>query len=171
MLGTLFQRPEVVTANGQVVLSGPADPGVAALNRVSASDLTRVHAQAVLHSRLSPEQRIAGAQASSLETVTTAMADDSARYADVALQTLGLSGVVTDVAISSKLGFGFDDATGRYEAAYSGVLQFTDPRQNPPRQRSMSFTLRGEDRDPVALDASFAADMTELVRRLSRDEL
>jgi hypothetical protein len=169
--GTLFQRPEVVTANGQVVLSGPADPGVAALNRVSASDLTRVHAQAVLHSRLSPEQRIAGAQASSLETVTTAMADDSARYADVALQTLGLSGVVTDVAISSKLGFGFDDATGRYEAAYSGVLQFTDPRQNPPRQRSMSFTLRGEDRDPVALDASFAADMTELVRRLSRDEL
>jgi hypothetical protein len=32
----------------------------------------------------------------------------------------------------------------------------TDPRENPAQQRTMSFTLRGEDRDPVALDASVA---------------
>jgi predicted secreted protein len=54
---------------------------------------------------------------------------------------------------------------------YSGVLQFTDQRESPARQRTMDFTLRGEGRDPVALDASMAADMTELVRRLANDTL
>jgi hypothetical protein len=99
------------------------------------------------------------------------MAEDSARYADAALQALGLTTAAADVAISSKLGFGYDETTGRYEAAYSGVLQFSDTRQTPPKQRSMAFTLRGEHKNPVVLDASLAADMTELVRRLASDQL
>jgi hypothetical protein len=169
--GTVFSRPEVVTASGQRVLLSPVDPGPAGKNRVTAETLTRLHAQAALHARLSPDQRIAGAQQHSLDAWTTAMTEDPARYADVALSTLGLAGVVRDVAISSKLGFGYVPETNQYEAVYSGVMQFTDPRANPPKQRTMAFTLRGEGRDPVALDASLAADMTELVRRLANDTL
>lgn len=169
--GTIYARPEVVTADGRRVLLSPEDPGPAGRNRVAASDLTRLHAQAALHARLAPDQRIAGAQAHSLSAWTTAMTEDTARYADAALETLGLTRAVKDVAISSKLGFGYVPETGKYEAAYSGVMQFTDTRHSPPRQRTMAFTLRGEQADPVALDANLAADMTELVRRLANDEL
>jgi hypothetical protein len=169
--GTIFNHPEVVGPDGRVVLQAPETAGTPGKNRIAASDLTRLHAQAVLHKRLAPDQRLAGAQAHSLEAWTSAMTEDSARYADVALQTLGLAGAVKDVAISSKLGFGYVPETGKYEAAYSGVLQFTDTRHSPPRQRTMAFTLRGEQADPVALDANLAADMTELVRRLANDEL
>ncbi len=169
--GTIFRRPEVVTADGRVVLSSPQNPGAPGRNRIAASDLTRLHAQAAFHTRLDPTQRLQGAQSHGLEAWVGAMAEDSARYADAALQALGLTTAAADVAISSKLGFGYNETTGRYEAAYSGVLQFSDTRQTPPKQRSMAFTLRGEHKDPVVLDASLAADMTELVRRLANDQL
>jgi hypothetical protein len=167
--GTIFNQPELVNANGEVVYRAPTNPGTPARNRISAADLTRLHAQAAMHARLSPEQRISGAQSHSLEPWLTAMAEDTARYADVAIEALGLKNVLKDVAISSKLGFGFEE--GVYELAYSGVLQFADSRSTPPTQRAMSFTLRGENSDPVALDSSIAADMTELIRRLASGEL
>ena len=89
--------------------------------------------------------------------------------ADAALKKLGLEGKISNVAIASKLGFGYE--AGKYEAVYSAVVQFSDDRFSPPRQRTMSFTLRGEDTNPTRLDSQLATDVTELFRRLVNDEL
>jgi hypothetical protein len=167
--GTLFNRPEIVTASGERVLLSPESAGTNVRNRVSAYDLTRLHAQAAWHGRLAPEARIAGAQAHGLAGWTRAMAEDSARYVDVGMQQLGLASTAKNVAVATKLGFGYAD--GKYEAVYSGVVQFDDARTSPPRQRSMSFTLRGVHADAVALDAHLAAETTELLRRLVTDQL
>ena len=167
--GTLFNRPEIVTASGERVLLSPESAGTNVRNRVSAYDLTRLHAQAAWHGRLAPEARIAGAQSHGLAGWTRAMAEDSARYVDVGMQQLGLASTAKNVAVATKLGFGYAD--GKYEAVYSGVVQFDDARTSPPRQRSMSFTLRGVHADAVALDAHLAAETTELLRRLVTDQL
>jgi hypothetical protein len=98
-----------------------------------------------------------------------AMTEDTARYSDAALKKLGLEGKISNVAIASKLGFGYE--AGTYEAVYSAVVQFSDDRFSPPRQRTMSFTLRGEDTNPTRLDSQLATDVTELFRRLVNDEL
>ncbi|MBM4379621.1 MAG: hypothetical protein FJ086_10025, partial [Deltaproteobacteria bacterium] len=167
--GTVFSRPEVVTASGERVLLAPQSAGASVRNRVSAYDLTRLHAQAAWHGRLPAEARMAGAQSHSVAGWTRAMAEDPARYVDAGLQKLGLSTSAKNVAVATKLGFGY--ANGKYEAVYSGVVQFDDARFSPPRQRTMSFTLRGVHGDAVALDAHLAAETTELLRRLANGEL
>ncbi len=167
--GTMFDRPEIVTRTGERVLLAPETPGLKDKNRISAYDLTRVHAQAAWHTRLSPEQRLPGAQGHSIGGWMRAMTEDTARYSDAALKKLGLEGKISNVAIASKLGFGYE--AGTYEAVYSAVVQFSDDRFSPPRQRTMSFTLRGEDTNPTRLDSQLATDVTELFRRLVNDEL
>jgi peptidoglycan hydrolase-like protein with peptidoglycan-binding domain len=167
--GTLFHRPEVVTASGERVLLSPESAGTSVRNRVSAYDLTRVHAQAAWHGRLPEAARLPGAQSHSLGGWMQAMAEDPARYVDVGLKKLGLSTTAKNVAVSTKLGFGY--AGGKFEAVYSGVVQFDDARFSPPRQRSMSFTLRGVHADAVQLDAHLAAETTELLRRLANGQL
>ena len=97
------------------------------------------------------------------------MAEDPARYVDAGLMALGVAQQVKNVAITSKLGFGYQE--GKFEGVYSGVVQFDDARHSPPRQRSMAFTLRGKHADAVALDAQLAAETTELLRRLLNDQL
>jgi len=167
--GTIFNRPEVVTASGERVLLAPQSAGASVRNRVSAYDLTRLHAQAAWHGRLPAEARIPGAQGHSVGAWMRAMAEDPARYVDAGIQALGLSSTAKNVAITSKLGFGYQD--GKFEAVYSGVVQFDDARFSPPRQRSMAFTLRGKSADAVGLDAQLAAETTELLRRLANGEL
>jgi hypothetical protein len=167
--GTMFSRPEIVTRTGERVLLSPESPGEAVKNRISAYDLTRVHAQAAWHTRLDPSQRLPGAQGHSIGGWMRAMTEDTARYTDAGLKKLGLEGKISNVAIASKLGFGFE--SGQYEAVYSAVVQFSDDRFSPPKQRSVSFTLRGEDASPTRLDAQLATDTTEILRRLVNDEL
>lgn len=164
--GTLFTRPEIVTKGGEVVATAPASAGVKGQNMVSAYDLTRMMAQAAWHPHLDPEERIEGAQWSSIESVMRAMGEDSARYVDAAIDRLKAREFLDDLVIVTKLGHGIRSATGNAETVYTGMVQFSDKRQSPPVQRSVCFTLRGVRRDPVELDARMAAEVTAILERV-----
>jgi hypothetical protein len=165
----LFERPVVALDTGAVVLTSPETDDVKGLNRLSVSDLTRLHVQASFHRFLTNPQRIESVSDEALSTWTWAMAHDPARYVDVACDHLGLMADLEDVAIATKLGFGQDSPTEPFEAVYSGVVQFTERRSG--RLRAMSLTLKATHPDAVLLDCSLAADVCAIVRRLVDDAL
>lgn len=165
-----FQRPEIVTAGGEVVATAPAVQP-AGQNMVAAYDLTRMMSMAAWHTRLEPEKRLPGAQWQSLESLLRAMGQDSARYVDAAIDRLGVKDQLENVVIATKLGHGIRSATGKAETVYTGMVEFTDKRSQPSRRRSVIFTLRGVKKDPVELDARMAAEVTELMRRVLEGSL
>lgn len=167
----IFQRPELVTRAGEVVATAPAAAGASGPNLVGSQDLTRAMAMAAWHPHLGAEQRIPDAQWHSLESVLRSMGWDSARYIDEALELLGVEDQLENVVVATKLGHGIRDATRNAETVYTGVVQLDDVRGGARIRRSMAFTIRGEHRDPVTLDARIAAEVTEIIKRLLAGEL
>jgi len=154
-------------------------------NLMSAYDLTRLLAMVGWHLHLPPEAQFLGAQWKSLECIARSLGADSARYADVALEQLGLMSVIQSPVIFSKLGFGRSSERGRTELVYTAFVQFSDtPRtsmqtspDSPSVLRTLCMTLVGAkdlndgDRESTELDARMAAEVTEIFRRVVTDEL
>jgi len=143
-------------------------------NLVSAADLVRLLTLVGWHHLLGPDQRLVGAQWTSLRTVVEGLGHDSARYIDAALAHLGLVGAVDSPVILSKLGYGAETANPEIDAlTYAAFAQFSDRRSDPPRQRSFALTLRIPTTPGAGVghDARMAAEVTEIVRRVFAEEL
>ena len=142
-------------------------------NLVSAADLVRLLTLVGWHRQLGPDQRLAGAQWTSLRTVVEGLGHDSARYIDAALENLGLVDAVASPVILSKLGYGAETADPEIDAlTYAAFAQFTDQRSGKPRQRSFAMALRipTAPGDGVRHDARMATEVTEIVRRVFAEE-
>ena len=156
-------------------------------NLMSTYDLTRLITMLGWHWRLDNAQRLPDIQTRSLDCIIRAMGHDTARYVDVALETLGLSQWVKDPVIISKSGFGRSDERDRTELTYCALAQFSLPRQiaNPNlgapdptaayQHYSFGFTLIAAqnvgDADAEAryVDALMATAVTALIRRIVID--
>ena len=147
-------------------------------NLVSTYDLTRLITMAGWHWRLPTRSRIPDIQAHSLESLVRAMGADTARYADIALEKLGLSQWVKSPVVMSKSGFGRSDERDRTELTYCALVQFSLPVQGASdptaayQHYSLGFTLiAAQDVGDVNeearyVDALMAASVTELMRRV-----
>jgi hypothetical protein len=165
----LIAKPELHDAAAALV--GPRDLGTSN-NRVSAYDLVRLLTMVAWHPFLPPAAQLPNAQWHSLATVIQGLGADTARYVDVALQELGLVGVIQSPVVVSKLGFGTLDQ-GTDALTYAAFVQFVDPRSTPALLRSFAFALRipTSAADGPRHDAKMASEVTELVRRVVSDEL
>ena len=142
-------------------------------NLVSAADLVRLLTLVGWHRQLGPDQRLAGAQWTSLRTVVEGLGHDSARYIDAALENLGLVDAVASPVIISKLGYGAETADPEIDAlTYAAFAQFSDLRSGQPRQRSFALALRIPTSPGAGVrhDARMAAEVTEIVRRVFAEE-
>ena len=142
-------------------------------NLVSAADLVRLLTLVGWHRQLGPDQRLAGAQWTSLRTVVEGLGHDTARYIDAALENLGLVDAVTSPVILSKLGYGAETADPEIDAlTYAAFAQFSDQRSGQPRQRSFALALRIPTAPGAGVrhDARMAAEVTEIVRRVFAEE-
>ena len=147
-------------------------------NLVSTYDLTRLLSMAGWHWRLPRRAILPDVQGHSVESVLRAMGVDTARYVEVALETLGLVREVKDPVILSKSGFGRSDQRDRTELTYSALVQFSLPRVGATdpsasyQQYSFAFTLIAAEatgdgnQEARFVDALMAADVTELIRRV-----
>ena len=142
-------------------------------NLVSAADLVRLLTLVGWHRQLGPDQRLAGAQWTSLKTVVAGLGHDSARYIDAALDHLGLVDAVECPVILSKLGYGAETDDPEIDAlTYAAFAQFIDRRSGQPRQRSFALALRIPTAPGAGVrhDARMAAEVTEIVRRVFAEE-
>ena len=142
-------------------------------NLVSAADLVRLLTLVGWHRQLGPDQRLAGAQWTSLRTVVEGLGYDSARYIDAALENLGLVDAVASPVILSKLGYGAETGDPEIDAlTYAAFAQFSDQRSGQPRQRSFALALRIPTAPGAGVrhDARMAAEVTEIVRRVFAEE-
>ncbi|MEL6554679.1 MAG: S-layer homology domain-containing protein [Cyanobacteria bacterium J06621_11] len=156
-------------------------------NLVSTYDLTRLITMAGWHWQLPRQSIIPNVQTHSLESVLRAMGVDTARYVDVALEALGLSGWVRSPVILSKSGFGRSDLRDRTELTYCALVQFSLPRINAAdgatdptashQQYSFGLTLIAAQRTGDAnqesrfVDALMATEVTEIIRRIVNGQL
>ncbi|MGB3672749.1 MAG: S-layer homology domain-containing protein [Phormidesmis sp.] len=178
-----IQSPELWDSRSRKVLI--KSPGVdhRGQNLMSTYDLTRLVTMASWHWRLPRQAIIPNAQAHSLESVLRAMGVDTARYVDVALETLGLSEGVVSPVILSKSGFGRSDERDRTELTYCALVQFSLPRPGATdptasyQQYSFSLTLIAAQRtgdgnaEARFVDALMAAEVTEIIRRIVLGQL
>jgi peptidoglycan hydrolase-like protein with peptidoglycan-binding domain len=142
-------------------------------NLVSAADLVRLLTLVGWHRQLGPDQRLAGAQWTSLKTLVEGLGHDTARYIDAALENLGLVDAVESPVILSKLGYGAETADPEIDAlTYAAFAQFSDLRSGQPRQRSFALALRIPTAPGAGVrhDARMAAEVTEIVRRVFAEE-
>lgn len=152
------------TSSGATVLKS-TDIGNLGNNLVSAYDLVRLISMLGWHLHLTPNTRLPGAQWNSLESVVRAMGTDPARYVDVALETLGVIDVISKPVIISKVGFGESSFT------YVAFVKFVDHRVQPAKLRTFSMALRTPNGSNEARDTHLAAAVTEIVRRIIKEEL
>lgn len=168
------------TAKSRVLLSAaPETDG--GNNLLTTYDLTRFISMLGWHHYITQEARLPDAQWISLQTVVRAMGTDSARYADAALDKLGLAGAIASPVIISKRGNGYSDERGRTELVYVALVQFVDLRPKAQgkqaKLRTVAMALRGakvlgdQDREAIELDARMAAEVTEILRRVVTEEL
>ncbi len=120
--------------SNRVVLNADDEVGYGE-NFVGAYDLTRLMAMLGWHLHLPPETRLPGAQWHSLKSVVRSMGWDTARYVDMALESLGLMNVVANPVIISKLGLVNSSMT------YTAFVHMEDQRFSPARLRTFAFTL------------------------------
>lgn len=183
-----IQNPELWSSQrGEVILKSP---GVrhSGQNLMSTYDLTRLITMLGWHWRLANEKRVPDVQTASLSSIIRAMSQDTARYVDVALETLGLAPWVKDLVVLSKGGFGRSDRRDRTELTYCALAQFSLPRSilgsaiapDPTaayQHYSFGFTLIAAqnvgDADAEAryVDAVMAAAVTALVARIVSGEI
>lgn len=181
----LINSPQLRTGSTTLLTAEPE--GNVGENLVSAYDLTRIITMLAWHFHIPAEAKLPGAQWHSLETAVRSLGYDSARYLDVAIETLGLRDRIRNPVILSKLGFGPSDRRDRTEAVYTALVQFIDQRPEaqgkPAVLRSVGITLRAAMRklDPAGkrdldeearwIDARMAAEVTEILRRIVTQEL
>ncbi|MFK8185923.1 MAG: S-layer homology domain-containing protein [Phormidesmis sp.] len=178
-----IQNPELWSSQRNSVLL--KSPGLrhSGQNLMATYDLTRLITMLGWHWRLSQEQRIPDIQTRSLDCIIRAMGHDTARYVDIAWETLGLSQWVREPVIISKSGFGRSDQRDRTELTYCALVQFSLPRQlsNPNvgapdptaayQHYSLGFTMitaqnvGNADEEARYVDAVMATAVTELIRR------
>jgi hypothetical protein len=144
-------------------------------NLVSAHDLVRLLTMVGWHLHLAPGSRLPAAQWASLSTLIQGLGQDTARYVDMALETLGLLASVRSPVVVSKLGYGTTarDNPDAPALTYAAFAQFIDTRTRPQRQRSFALALRIPTRPGAGArhDARMAAEVTEIVRRVFNEEL
>ncbi|HEY9643656.1 MAG TPA: S-layer homology domain-containing protein [Coleofasciculaceae cyanobacterium] len=177
----LIDTPELWNQSLKTVLLNPAYSTHAGNNALSTYDLARFMSLVGWHNHLFPGAQLPSAQWSSLETVVRALATDTARYIDVAIDQLGLAAALESPVILSKLGFGRSDSRNRTELAYVAFVQFLDKRPRakgkPALLRTLSLALLGVNANGDAntearqLDARMAAEITEIIRRVMTQEL
>ena len=160
--------------NNRVVLTADDEVG-SGENLVGAYDLTRLMAMLGWHLHLPPETRLPGAQWHSLKSVVRSMGWDTARYVDLALETLGLMNVVANPVIISKLGLVDSSMT------YTAFVHLEDQRFSPAKLRTFAFTLWTD--LPSSLpnpwvsngwdgrDNALAVATVEIIRRIFSEEL
>ena len=192
-----IQNPELWSSRrNQSLLKSSGIPH-SGQNLMSTYDLTRLITMTGWHWRLDNNQRIPDIQTRSLDCIIRSMAHDTARYVDVALETLGLSQWVHEPVIISKSGFGRSDERNRTELTYCAIAQFSLPRHFSNSQASAQSSIQTSAPDPTAayqhyslgftliaaqdvgdadeearyVDALMAASVTELIRRAVRQEL
>jgi len=151
-------------------------------NLISAYDLTRIVSQIAWHRHIPPANRLPNAQWHSLNTLINAMGQDTARYVDAAIASLGLSYFIDNPVVISKMGFGYSDQRKQSELTYTACIQFVDRLATSnnlplPKLRSITMTLRAvlNLQDPVSesleIDSRMAATVAEILRRIVTEEL
>lgn len=152
-------------------------------NLVSTYDLTRLITMLGWHWRLPRRAIVPNVQGHSLSSLIQAMGVDTARYVDVALETLELtnlvrSDLVRSPVILSKSGFGRSDQRDRTELTYCALAEFDLPRvgaSDPTASHQhyvIAMTLIAAQRtgdgnqEARFVDALMAAEVTEIIRRL-----
>lgn len=142
-------------------------------NYPSAYDLTRMMSILGWHLHINQSARLPGAQWHSLKAMVYGMGHDKARYAEVALETLGLEKNISAPVIISKLGYGYSNSRYTFEITYTAFIQFIDERVG--KLRTFAMTLRGVTNPGngkwAELDARMAADVTEIIRRVVMEEI
>lgn len=186
-----IQQPELWSPKTkQVVLKAVGKPH-SGQNLLSTYDLTRLLSMLGWHWQLPPAARIPHLQGHSVESLIRAMAVDTARYVDVAFDTLGLTPWIQNPVIISKSGFGRSDERDRTELTYCALVQFSLPRALNPQGRgqsapdptaiyqrySLCFTLIAAqdvgdaNKEARYVDALMAASVTEIIRRAVTETL
>lgn len=178
-----IEFPQLWDPKTQQVLLQAAGEKHKGQNLVSTYDLTRLLTMSGWHWQIPQSAAIPGIQGHSLTSFIQAMGADTARYVDVALETLGLTEYVRSPVIISKSGFGRSDQRDRTELTYSALVQFSLPRQGAPdptathQQYSLGFTLiaakaTGDaNQEARYVDALMAAEVTEILRRTITKQL
>jgi hypothetical protein len=92
--------------NSSFSLRSTSKGNVGDSNQLAAYDLVRLISMLGWHPHLTPESQLPSAQWESLKSIIQAMGHDTARYVDVALETLGLVNVISEPVIISKVGWG-----------------------------------------------------------------
>jgi hypothetical protein len=146
-----------------------ADLGnISADNAVSAYDLVRLISMLGWNSHLAPSATLPlppnGEE--TYDSIIRAMGYDTARYVDIALQTLGLAKVITEPVVISKAGWG--DPNGM---TYAAFVRFVDRRSNPGKLRTFALSLRCKQGSNKQRDTNLAAATTEIIRRIVTEEL
>ncbi len=172
-----IQRPELWDSQTRRVLLRPSGVLHQGENSVSTYDLTRLLTMAAWHYPISRQANFSAAQGHSLKPVIRAMGVDTARYGDVAIETLGLADYVTSPVLLSKSGFGRSSLRDRTELSYCALVQFSLPRQGATdftathQHYALGFTLiaakdTGDGNEEARyVDALMAAEVTEILRR------
>jgi hypothetical protein len=152
-----------------VVLRSPNETGNFSDNLLSAYDLVRFISMLGWHNHLPPNAKLPNAEWNNLESVIRAMGLDTARYIDVALETLGLVNVVSEPVVISKLGLNPGD-----KMTYVALVKLVDNRQRqiPSKLRTLAMALwAGPDKDNITNDNAIAAAVVEIIRRVFTEEL
>lgn len=172
-----IQFPELWDTKNKQVLLKAAGVDHRGDNLVSPYDLTRLITMAAWHYQLSNQADLPAAMGHSLKPFILAMGNDTARYVDAAIDTLGLRPYLQSPVIISKSGFGRSDQRDRTELTYSALVHLSLPRQGAAdptaayQQYALSFTLivtkqTGDGNEEARyVDARMAADVTEILRR------
>ncbi len=176
--GAFIENPELWEPTTQKQLLKSSVQPEWGQNLVSTYDLTRLMTMAGWHWRLPMRSRIPDIQTHGLESLVKAMGADTARYADVALETLGLRKWMKSPVVISKSGFGRSDERDRTELTYCALVQFSLPRPSVSdptaayQHYSLGFTLVAAqgigdaDEESRYVDALMATEVTELLRQV-----
>jgi hypothetical protein len=164
----LIANPKIKDTTTNTVVLPDDDIGIGQKgdNLVSTYDLVRLISMLGWHLHLPQTAKLPAAQWKSLESVVRAMANDTARYVDVALETLGVVNVISEPVIISKVGWGNSSMT------YAALVKFVDQRVTPSKLRTFALALRCP--TPASFDerdTNLAAAVTEIVRRIITEEL
>jgi hypothetical protein len=160
-----IDNPRIEDSSNNSILLAPA-PDSSGDNAVSAYDLVRLISMIGWHPHLPVTAQLPDAKWASLESIVKAMGYDTARYVDVALETLGLINVISEPVVFSKVGWGGDCMT------YAAFVKFIDHTVNPSKLRTFALALRCPNNGSFDFcDTRLAAAVAEIIRRIVKEEL
>jgi hypothetical protein len=168
--------PKIIDPSNPKPVLSFADKTTTGNNYVSAYDLVRLISMVGWHPHLVDTNHLPSADWNGLAVVLRAMGYDTARYVDVALETLGLINVISDPVVFSKVGWGDSVTNPNDDSAmtYVAFVKFVDTRTNPGKLRTFALALRCQDsnrRNFDSRDTRLAAAVTEIIRRIVVEEL